>query len=182
MREKDFLAGRKSDAPPPASMASISILPTDGYQKLLEAIDRADEMEDAVTLGRDCACHNNDPSCTECWDRPIKFKIVKDHKGNALPVRSQFDIDVRNRFDECLELLLRKHKDYGPANIANAPGGPLNGPRVRLHDKLARVTHLYNQEGDVTQPQFESMRDSFLDLANYSVIALMVLDGAWPSE
>ena len=84
MREKDFLSGRKSDAPPPASMASISILPANGYQKLLEAIDRADEMEDAMTLGRDCACHNNDPNCTECWDDPIKFKIVKDHKGNLI--------------------------------------------------------------------------------------------------
>jgi len=98
------------------------------------------------------------------------------------PVLTEFERDVRNRFDECLELLLRKHSDYGPANIANAPGGALNGLRVRLHDKLARINHLYNQEGDATTPQFESMRDSFLDLANYSVIALCVLDERWPTE
>ena len=72
-----------------------------------------------------------------------------------------------------------KHKDYGPANIANAPGGPLNGLRVRMHDKLARINHLIDT-GAV--PENESLRDSVLDLANYSVIALMVLDNVWPQS
>lgn len=77
------------------------------------------------------------------------------------------------------DLLLRKHDDYGPSNIAHAPGGPLNGLRVRMHDKLARINHLIDSGKD---PQNESLRDSFLDLGNYAIIALMVLDGEWPSE
>jgi hypothetical protein len=93
------------------------------------------------------------------------------------------DIDfkehVRNTFSEAEDMLLRKHEDYGPTNIANAPGGPLNGLRVRMHDKLARINHLIDK--GVT-PTNESLRDSFLDLANYGIIAMMVIDEKWPNE
>ena len=53
---------------------------------------------------------------------------------------------------------------------------PLNGLRVRIHDKLARINHLIETDAD---PQHESLRDSFIDLANYALIALMVLDEEW---
>jgi Nucleotide modification associated domain 1 len=82
-------------------------------------------------------------------------------------------------YDGAGNLLLKKHKDYGPKNIAQAPGGPLNGLRVRMWDKLARINHLTDSGAT---PENESLRDSFLDLLNYSVIALMVLDGTWPKE
>jgi hypothetical protein len=48
-----------------------------------------------------------------------------------------------------------------------------------MHDKLSRINHLVDNGAT---PENESLRDSFLDLANYSVIAMMVLDGKWPSE
>lgn len=73
-------------------------------------------------------------------------------------------------------VLLKKQIDYGPKNIAQAPGGPLNGLRVRMFDKLARINNLI--ETGAT-PENESLRDSFLDIANYGIIALMVLDGKW---
>lgn len=75
------------------------------------------------------------------------------------------------------EVLISKHHDYGPTNIANSPGGPLNGLRVRLHDKLARLRHLTDQEAD---PEHESLVDTALDIANYGTIAGMVLRGEWP--
>ena len=129
------------------------------------------KVEEPVSLDLDCMCDKNDPNCAECW------VPVAQH---AADIRlSEFDIDVRYRFDECLELLLRKHKDYGPSNIANAPGGPLNGLRVRMHDKISRINNLIDKGID---PQNESLRDSFLDLANYAVIALLCLDERWPSE
>lgn len=78
-----------------------------------------------------------------------------------------------------VELLLSKHRDYGPTNISRAPGGPLNGLRVRIHDKTARINHLVDSGAD---PENESLRDSFIDLANYALIALLVLDGKWPNE
>lgn len=77
------------------------------------------------------------------------------------------------------DLLLRKHRDYGPSNIALAPGGPLNGLRVRIHDKTARINHLIDSGAT---PENESLRDSFVDLCNYAIIALMVLDGDWPND
>lgn len=88
-----------------------------------------------------------------------------------------FEVALAGKFSECYELLLRKHRDYGPSNIAFAPGGAVNGLRVRMHDKLARINHLVDSGKD---PSNESLRDSFLDLANYAIIGLMALDGDWP--
>ena len=43
--------------------------------------------------------------------------------------------------------MIRKHQDYGPYNIANAPGGAMNGLIVRMHDKMTRLENLhYNQK------------------------------------
>jgi len=88
-----------------------------------------------------------------------------------------FEADLSAKFTECYGLLLKKHKDYGPTNIAFAPGGAINGLRVRMHDKLARINHLVDSG---KAPSNESLRDSFLDLANYAIIGLMALDGDWP--
>jgi hypothetical protein len=44
--------------------------------------------------------------------------------------------------DGLAELLIKKQKDYGPKNISDSPGGPLNGLRVRMFDKLARINNL----------------------------------------
>jgi len=46
---------------------------------------------------------------------------------------------------ECV--MLKKHEDYGPMNISGAPGGPMNGLRVRMYDKLARLNNL-TETGD----------------------------------
>ncbi len=78
--------------------------------------------------------------------------------------------------DRLAELLIKKQRDYGPKNISQSPGGPLNGLRVRMFDKLARINNLI--ETGAT-PENESLRDSFMDLANYGIIAMMVLDGQW---
>ena len=92
---------------------------------------------------------------------------------------TKFDLDVWETFDELANLLLSKHKDYGPKNIALAPGGPINGLRVRMWDKMARINNLVDNEQEGLN---EPLEDSFKDLANYSLIGLMVLRGQWPSE
>lgn len=81
--------------------------------------------------------------------------------------------------DSNVALLLKKHADYGPKNISQSPGGPLNGLRVRMHDKMARINHLIDSG---VSPENESLVDSFMDLANYAVIAQLVLDGKWPDD
>ena len=89
-----------------------------------------------------------------------------------------FIADMWEVLDSAGNLLIKKHKDYGPTNISLSPGGPLNGLRVRMHDKTARINHLIDSGAT---PENESLRDSFIDLLNYSAIALMVIDGKWPN-
>lgn len=96
------------------------------------------------------------------------------------PALSQkFKGDVEDTFNELKGLLISKHLDYGPKNISDSPGGPINGLRVRMHDKLARINNLIEKNRD---PRHESLEDSFKDMANYSIIALLVLRQQWDSD
>lgn len=106
------------------------------------------------------------------------FEDLEDNTQNTIrwSGRKLFEVALDAKFEEAHNVLLSKHKDYGPTNISQAPGGPLNGLRVRMHDKLARINHLIDNGAD---PEHESLRDSFLDLANYAIIGLMVIDDHW---
>ena len=84
-----------------------------------------------------------------------------------------------NTVNELTALLVSKHRDYGPKNISLAPGGAINGLRVRMHDKLARINNLFDTNKG---PQHESLEDSFKDMANYAIIGLLVLRGQWDNE
>jgi len=88
-------------------------------------------------------------------------------------MKSSNDVDVI--LHELAKILYKKHEDYGPMNIAGAPGGPMNGLRVRMYDKLARLSHL----GDNDTPNYESVEDTLIDLANYAIIGLLVQRGQW---
>lgn len=107
-------------------------------------------------------------------------------EGNQLPSGRQivdsnnkdtaFEQAVKETMQELGDLLLSKHKDYGPKNISDSPGGPLNGLRVRMHDKTARINNLIDNKQEA---RHEPLEDSFKDLANYAIIALLVLRGKW---
>lgn len=92
-----------------------------------------------------------------------------------------FEDQVRSVYDEARKVLLERHKKYGPKNISMAPGGALNGLRVRMHDKLARINYALDTHNEhLAEPADDPFRDSFLDLANYALIGLLVVDGKWP--
>ena len=74
--------------------------------------------------------------------------------------------------------MVQKHQDYGPLNIAHAPGSPMNGLLVRMHDKMERLQHLYYKRRSNT-PNYESVEDTLKDLANYAIIGLLVQRGQW---
>jgi hypothetical protein len=112
----------------------------------------------------------------ELDDQTAHRRELVEYVPSALDIFAEI---AQEYYDDAACLLVKKQADYGPKNISNAPGGPLNGLRVRISDKLARINHLI--DSDVT-PENESLRDSFIDLANYSIIALMVLDDVWPNE
>lgn len=103
-------------------------------------------------------------------------ETIKEKIRNSSP-NHEFEYAVQQKFQHAKHVLLTKHKDYGPKNISQSPGGPLNGLRVRMHDKVARINHLIDTGA---KPENESLKDSFVDLANYAIIALLVLDNEWP--
>jgi hypothetical protein len=91
-----------------------------------------------------------------------------------------FQNDSDDIFTELHKILVSKQQDYGPYNISRAPGGAINGLLVRMNDKMERLKNLYYDNSD-DPPAFESLEDSFVDLANYAVICLMVQRGKWPA-
>jgi hypothetical protein len=95
-----------------------------------------------------------------------KLKEPKPNRDNNNS--ATFIQNVEDTFNELQELLIKKHLDYGPKNISESPGGAINGLRVRnLVDKK------------VSEPQYESLEDSFKDMANYAIIGLLVLRNKW---
>ena len=116
-----------------------------------------------------------DPQTFKLGDIENWSPEVKDIIRNS-GISSEFEEAVQQKFQYAKHVLLSKHKDYGPKNISESPGGALNGLRVRMHDKLARINHLIDNGAT---PENESLKDSFLDLANYAIIAMLVLDDEW---
>ena len=95
-------------------------------------------------------------------------------------VDARFIRHVETIANDLTALLISKQRDYGPGNINNAYNGPMNGLLVRMGDKYERIKNLMMNDG--WNPQHEPLRDSFADLANYCIIALMVLDQRWPTN
>ncbi|MHB1954841.1 MAG: hypothetical protein ACYCOU_13965, partial [Sulfobacillus sp.] len=82
-----------------------------------------------------------------------------------------------------MALMVRKHQDYGPGNI-NAFGEV--GLVVRLSDKIERLKHLLFETDATgrrvprpTEPHNESVEDTYRDILNYALIALMVRHQWW---
>lgn len=69
-----------------------------------------------------------------------------------------------------IQVLDRKNQDYGSANIQEF--GQF-GLLIRINDKIARLKNLFSKNKN---PKNESVRDSFLDLANYAIIAATLED------
>ena len=131
-----------------------------------------DNQEGVVGSGRIVDGYGDDRSLDRLqgWD-------VDGETNSRKAIDDEFIADVWRILDSAGNLLIRKHHDYGPKNIAHSPGGALNGLRVRMWDKVARINNLVDSK---VSPSNESLRDSFIDLLNYSAIAIMVLDKKWP--
>ena len=107
-------------------------------------------------------------------------RSAKDNLSNPAIAREvHLEVHLSNTIKELSDLLLSKHKDYGPKNISQAPGGAVNGLRVRMHDKLARINNLIDSGAN---PEHESLEDSFKDMANYAIIGLLVLRKQWDND
>ena len=87
---------------------------------------------------------------------------------------------------EMYEMFARKHMDYGLNNIAL--GGDiinneadkkfsLTGLCIRLTDKISRLKNLLANGKNYVKG--ESMEDTFIDIANYGIIGLLVGRNKW---
>ena len=72
--------------------------------------------------------------------------------------------------NEGLELFKRKNQDYGDAFAKYGVVGVL----VRMGDKIARLQSISTKS--VSLVDSESLRDTLIDLHNYSAMAIMLLD------
>lgn len=75
--------------------------------------------------------------------------------------------------DELNALYERKNHDYGDSYHNTYLKWGLPMAAIRLEDKLNRFETLIRTEGQVKD---ESIRDTLIDLANYSIMTVMELD------
>ena len=87
-------------------------------------------------------------------DEPIPYILAPDHHNVA---------------EEIACLLDRKGQDYGTENIKKFGS---YGVLVRVSDKVERLINLSRKEGQVN---FESVEDSWKDIAGYAILALIEL-------
>ncbi|MAT79527.1 MAG: hypothetical protein CMD13_02195 [Flavobacteriales bacterium] len=71
---------------------------------------------------------------------------------------------------EGLELFIKKNTDYGDAFANYGPVGVL----VRMGDKIQRLQSI--TKSGIVLTQDEKIRDTLIDLHNYSAMAIMLMD------
>ena len=110
-------------------------------------------------------------------------------QSSAVKIFEQEYPDLSNEFikiqNEMYEMFARKHMDYGLNNIAL--GGDLTnkedkkfsltGLCIRLTDKISRLKNLLINGRSFVKG--EGMEDTFIDIANYGIIGLLVGRNKW---
>jgi len=87
---------------------------------------------------------------------------------------------------EQYELFARKMMDYGLSNItlgstledSDDIQLSLTGIWLRCNDKINRLKNMLKRKG-YNYVTGETMIDSFVDIANYGIIAMLVMRGKW---
>ena len=94
--------------------------------------------------------------------------------------------EFKNIQKEMYEMFARKHLDYGLNNIAlggdivnnsNDKQFSLTGLAIRLTDKISRLRNLLVNGKNFVKG--EGMEDTFIDIANYGIIGLLVGRDKW---
>ncbi len=78
--------------------------------------------------------------------------------------------------NEARELFKKKNEDYGDAFANYGPIGVL----VRIGDKISRLQSITTRQINLINT--ESLRDTLIDLHNYSAMAIMLIDEKKPIE
>jgi len=87
-----------------------------------------------------------------------------------LEIDSERETQMVKVQSEAFALFKKKNQDYGDAFATFGPVGVI----VRMGDKINRLTSV--TKNGVTLVNNESLRDTLIDLHNYSAMAVMLLD------
>ena len=126
----------------------------------------------------------------EEFDKTVKK--LKNKRHDSLHVIEVFETEYPELADEfksiqseMYDMFARKHMDYGLNNIAL--GGDLTnnedkkfsltGLAIRLTDKISRLKNLLINGKNYVKG--EGMEDTFIDIANYGIIGLLVGRDKW---
>lgn len=85
-------------------------------------------------------------------------------------IKSDRVVTMKEIQDEARELFARKNADYGDSFADYGPVGVL----VRMGDKIKRLSSV--SKNKIMLVNDERVRDTLLDLHNYSAMAIMLLD------
>ena len=112
----------------------------------------------------------------------VTVSLVVETFENEYPELSE---EYKRISEEMYEMFARKHMDYGLNNIAlggdltNAEDKKfsLTGLAIRLTDKISRLKNLLINGKNYVRG--EGMEDTFIDIANYGIIGLLVGRDKW---
>ena len=117
-------------------------------------------------------------------------EYIDDEVNQTITIFEEEYPELSNEFqiiqEEMYEMFARKHLDYGLNNIAL--GGDilnskddkkfsLTGLCIRLTDKISRLKNLLINGRSFVKG--EGMEDTFIDIANYGIIGLLVGRNKW---
>jgi hypothetical protein len=109
-------------------------------------------------------------------------QTIKDFEATYPELGAEFKKIQQEQY----EMFAQKMLDYGIGNISL--GSTLEDPEdvtlsltgiwLRINDKINRLKNLLKRNGK-NYVQGEGMVDSFIDIANYGIIAMIVMRGKW---
>lgn len=92
------------------------------------------------------------------------------------PVKDESSSDFHKKIcDELNELYRRKNNDYGDSFHKTFIEEGMAMVRIRLSDKLNRLKYLTKKKRH-QEVSDESIRDTLMDLANYTIMSIMEID------
>ena len=131
--------------------------------ELLTQIDSLiDILENSL---KPSACKNNETNNKEMINHPSHYNMGK---FEAIDVFKSITGEMTRLFEI-------KNKNYGNSFSKQFDEYGLTSVCIRLEDKLNRLKSL-SKQGDNANVDDESLRDTLIDLANYSVLSIMEID------
>jgi len=118
-----------------------------------------------------CDALSNVADCDELEYRDANFA---NKLSNLIPKQDSLRVIQMSKIQkEAIELFKRKNQDYGDSFATYGSVGVI----VRIGDKIQRLLSVSNN--GVNLVNNESLRDTLIDLHNYSAMAIMLMDSTF---